>query len=169
MNKDSAIPSLPDQRGVFITGTDTGVGKTVVVTALALAIQQKGLKVGVMKPIECGFHPSRLDTSDAERLRALIAPEQTLESVCMYQFIWPLAPLAAARMAGVIIDCSQIQSKFIELAQDYDLVLVEGVGGAMVPLSKNETVRDLMRILGLPSLLIGKTGLGNNQSHFSHP
>jgi len=98
-NEDPAKFSQHVGRGVFITATDTGVGKTVVVTALALALQQRGLKVGVMKPIECGLHPSGLETSDAERLRVLITPDQLLKSVCMYQFVSPLAPLAAARMA----------------------------------------------------------------------
>ena len=161
INEGPAKSSQRVGRGVFITATDTGVGKTVVVTALALALQQRGLKVGVMKPIECGVPPSGLETSDAERLRVLITPDQLLKSVCMYQFVSPLAPLAAARMAGVTIDFSQIMSRYHELAKHYDLVLVEGVGGVMAPLSIKKTVRDLIKILGLPSLLIGRTTLGS--------
>lgn len=147
-------------RGLFITATDTGVGKTVVVAALALALQQKGMNVAVMKPIESGFHSSHPETSDAERLRALIMPAHPLESVAVYQLAYPLAPLAAARMAGVTIDISSITSSYQKLSDHHDFILVEGVGGVMAPISSEDTVRDLIRVLGLSSLLVGRTGLG---------
>lgn len=160
MNEENLNSPRNVGRGLFITATDTGVGKTVVVAALALALKQKGLNVAVMKPIESGLHPSHIETSDAERLRALVKPTQSLESVSLYRLAYPLAPLAAARMAGVTIDFSSITSAYHELSKHHDLILLEGIGGVMVPISPENTVRDLIRVLGLPSLLIGRTVLG---------
>ena len=160
MNEENLDSPQNRRRGLFITATDTGVGKTVVVAALALALKQKGLNVAVMKPIESGFHSTQQETSDAERLRALIMPTQGLESVSLYRLAHPLAPLAAARLAGLTIDFSSITSAYQELSHHYDLILVEGVGGVMAPISPENTVRDLIRVLGLPSLLVGRTGLG---------
>jgi dethiobiotin synthetase len=160
MNDENLDSPRTGPRGLFITGTDTGVGKTVVVGSLALALKQKGLNVAVMKPIESGLHPSHQETSDAERLRALIMPTQSLESISLYRLTSPLAPLAAARIDGVTIDFSPITSAYQELSKHHDLILVEGVGGVMAPISPENTVRDLIRVLGLPSLLIGRTGLG---------
>ena len=160
MNEENLDSPQNRPRGLFITGTDTGVGKTVAVAALALALKQKGLKVAVMKPIESGLHSSQPETSDGERLRALVMPTQALESVSLYRLAHPLAPLAAARMAGVTIDFTAITTAYHELSKHHDLILVEGVGGVMAPISPESTVRDLIRVLGLPSLLIGRTGLG---------
>jgi dethiobiotin synthetase len=160
MNEENLNSPRNGPRGLFITGTDTGVGKTVVVAALALALKQKGVNVAVMKPIESGLDLSYIESSDAERLRALLMPTQSLETVCLYQLASPLAPLAAARMVGVTIDFSAITSAYHELSQHHDLILVEGVGGVMAPISRETTVRDLITDLGLPSLLIGRTGLG---------
>jgi dethiobiotin synthetase len=151
---------MNEVKGLFITATDTGVGKTVIVAALALALKQKGFKVGVIKPIESGFDPLHIETSDAERLRSLIMPTYPLESVCLYRMSYPLAPLAAARKAGVTIECSAIASAYQELSKHHDFILVEGVGGVMAPISTETTVRDLIKMLGMPSLLIGRTGLG---------
>ena len=160
MNKKTLHSPRNRSRGLFITATDTGVGKTVVVAALALALQQKGVNVAVMKPIESGLHSSHPGTSDAERLRALVMPAHALESVALYRLAYPLAPLAAARMAGVTIDMSSIVSSYQELSSHHDFILVEGVGGVMAPISSESTVRDLIRDLGLSSLLVGRTGLG---------
>ena len=85
--------------GVFVTGTDTGVGKTVVTAALALALKRLGHSVGVMKPIETGLTLSRGERSDAARLRAVIESEETLSAICPYQFEQPVAPLAATGRA----------------------------------------------------------------------
>ncbi|UCE62590.1 MAG: dethiobiotin synthase [Nitrospirota bacterium] len=160
MNRKKLHSPRNRPRGLFITATDTGVGKTVVVAALALALKQKGVNVAVMKPIESGLHSSQPETSDAERLRGLVMPTQALESVSLYRLAHPLAPLAAARMAGVTIDVSSITSAYQELSYHHDLILVEGVGGVMAPISPESTVRDLIRVLGLPSLLVGRAGLG---------
>ena len=83
--------------GIFITGTDTGVGKTAISAALGQAIQERGMTTGVMKPIETGVDKSHAELSDAFRLRHAVSSQQSLESVSQYQFSAPLAPLSAAR------------------------------------------------------------------------
>src|SRR5207249_2707129 len=82
--------------GCFVTGTDTGVGKTLVTAALALCLKQRGLCVGVMKPIETGRAPDGSCVSDAERLRTTVGAPDPVEIVNPYRFSAPLAPLAAA-------------------------------------------------------------------------
>ena len=90
--------------GYFITGTDTGVGKTVVAAALARCLKQAGLNIGVMKPIETGCAAVTVSSSDAARLCIATGTLNSLEAVNPYRFPTPLAPYAAAKMAGVAID-----------------------------------------------------------------
>ncbi len=152
--------SLRHNHGCFITGTDTGVGKTVVTAALALCLKQRGLRVAVMKPIETGCSKEKPFDSDAERLRTAIETDLSLDLVSPYRFSVPLAPLAAARAAGVTIEIDHIASAFHTLAKDQDFVLVESVGGLMVPLSEKMDVRDVITSLRLPALVVGRTALG---------
>lgn len=146
--------------GCFITGTDTGVGKTVVTAALALYLKQRGRRVAVMKPIETGYSKETPFDSDAERLRTAIETDLSLDLVSPYRFSVPLAPLDAARAAGVTIEMDRIAAAFHTLASDQDFVLVEGVGGVMVPLSESTDVRDMITSLRLPALVVGRTALG---------
>jgi len=146
--------------GCFITGTDTGVGKTVITAALALCLKQRGLRVAVMKPIETGCSNNRELGSDAERLRTIMAAATSIELISPYRFTLPLAPLAAARAAGVTIEIDRIKAACQNLANDYDFVLVEGIGGLMVPLSEKSDVRDLIASLRLPALVVGLAALG---------
>jgi dethiobiotin synthetase len=146
--------------GCFITGTDTGVGKTVVTAALALCLKQRGLRVAVMKPIETGYSNDGTRGSDAERLRTVIAATASIDLISPYRFTLPLAPLAAARAAGVTIEIDPIAVACRNLAHDDEFVLVEGVGGLMVPLSEKMDVRELITSLGLPALVVGRAALG---------
>ena len=161
MKKAHPSSSTKSGRGFFITATDTGIGKTVVTAALAVAMQQKRLNVGVMKPIESGVHPSHIDSSDAERLRTLVTPSRSFESICLHHFTDPLAPLAAARRTGVTIDLNSISSQCKRFVKEHDLVLIEGVGGLMVPLSSTQTVCDLISLLQLPCVVVGRSVLGS--------
>ena len=151
---------LRHNHGCFITGTDTGVGKTVVTAALALCVKQRGLRVAVMKPIETGCSKETLFESDAERLRTAIKADLPLDLVSPYRFSAPLAPLDAARAAGAMIEMDHIAAAFHTLANDQDFVLVEGVGGLMVPLSDTMDIRDLIASLRLPALIVGRAALG---------
>ncbi len=147
-------------RGYFITGTDTGVGKTVVTASLARCLSQRGLSVGVMKPVETGHPDGHAAASDAERLRAASGTLDSLEVVSPYRFPHPLAPLAAARLAGVVINPDHLLGCFEKLARRHSAVLVEGVGGVLVPLSEDCDARDLIVRFKLPCLVVGRASLG---------
>lgn len=145
-------------RGCFITGTDTGVGKTAVTAALAVALSRRGIDVGVMKPVETGCVDG--PGSDAARLLAAAGAHDPPDLASPCRFPFPLAPLAAARRAGSAVDLDLIVQASDALAQRHAFLLVEGVGGLLVPLTPEADVRDLMRRLGLPVLLVGRAGLG---------
>jgi dethiobiotin synthetase len=147
-------------RGCFITGTDTGVGKTVVTAALAACLAQRGLKVGVMKPIETGVPAGASLLSDAERLRDAAGVDDPVDLLAPYRFNAPLAPLAAARQAGVSIKLDHIVSSFLTLAARHPFMLVEGLGGVLVPIAARADVRDLIIELNLPVLVVGRASLG---------
>lgn len=147
-------------RGCFVTGTDTGVGKTVVTAALALRLKQFGFPVGVMKPIETGCTGSGATASDAERLRTAGGAVDSVDVISPYRFPAPLAPLAAARRAGEVIEIDRIMAAFETLAAGHTLLLVEGIGGVMVPIGKHFNVRDLIAQLGLPTVVVGRATLG---------
>lgn len=148
-------------RGCFVTGTDTGVGKTVVAAALARCLRQHGLSVGVMKPIETGYPAGTSSTSDADRLRAAIGTPDSLDLVSPYRFSAPLAPLAAARRAGLTIEIERIVSARKDLAARHQYLVVEGVGGVMVPITDHLTVCDLIVRLSLPAIVVSHATLGS--------
>lgn len=147
-------------RGCFVTGTDTGVGKTVATAALALHLVQRGVSVGVMKPIETGLPVDGSSVSDAERLRAAAGCTETLDAVSLYRFPRPLAPLAAARHAGMPIDLARILAAFETVAARHACMLVEGIGGVLTPIGDGVSVRDLIERLGLPAVVLGRATLG---------
>ena len=147
-------------KSLFITGTDTSVGKTTITAALTLAIQQQGKSVGVLKPVETGVDGEHHEHSDTERLRHLLSPPPSFDSVCLYAFPQPLAPLAAARKKGTTINISRIRSHMQELVHQYSFLLIEGAGGIFTPLTPQHTIRDLAKSLNVPCLIIGNTKLG---------
>ncbi len=147
-------------QSIFITGTDTNVGKTTVTAALILALQQQGQSVGVLKPLETDVDVERHELSDTERLRHLLSPPPSFDSVCLYAFPQPLSPLAAARQTGTTIDLSRIRSHIHELTQRYSFLLIEGAGGIFTPLTPQHTIRDLVTLLNVPCLIVGNTSLG---------
>jgi len=147
-------------RGIFITGTDTGVGKTVVSAALAIGLQRHGLHVGVMKPVETGISSSTMTCSDAARLRNLVATEIPLEEVSPYRFTLPLSPLAAAQAERRTIDPNRIRKAYRLLAGRFDHTVVEGAGGVLVPITPYTDIIDLIVRLKLPAVIVGRSGLG---------
>lgn len=155
------MSSQSDTSALFVTATDTGVGKTTVTAALTLALQKEGQKVGIMKPVETGIDPHQPEHSDADRLRNLLSPPPPFGSICLYPYHQPLAPLACAREAGTTIDISGIVSSFQNLTQQYSLILVEGAGGVFTPLTSTHTMRDLIMALNLPAIVVGRTSLGS--------
>ncbi len=147
-------------RGIFITGTDTGVGKTVVSAALTLGLQRQGRHVGVMKPIETGISASNMMGSDAAKLRTLVADEIPFEEVSPYRFALPLAPRAAAQAEHRTIDPDTIRHTYGLLADRFDYMVVEGAGGVFVPIAPQTDVTDLISQLTLPVVIVGRSGLG---------
>ena len=150
---------MPAQ-SIFVTGTDTGVGKTTMTAALILTLQQKGHQVGVLKPFETGVNAEHLERSDTERLRHLLSPPLPFDEVCMYPFPQPLAPLAAARALGTTINLSKIHSRIKALSPQYSFLLIEGAGGLFTPVAPKHTIRDFIALLKIPCLIVGHTDLG---------
>lgn len=146
--------------GVFITGTDTAVGKTLVTAALTLQLKKRGVLVGVMKPIETGVSPAREMQSDASRLRSIIESEEPLGAIRPYSFEQPVAPLAAAQAQGYPINPDTIKKVYRLLSSRYDCIVVEGVGGVRVPITPKISVIDLIKSLRLPVIVVGRSGLG---------
>ena len=153
-------------RGLFITGTDTGVGKTVVACALAAWARRQGADVGVMKPIATGGRlrsnggSRRWVSDDAIRLVRAAEVEDPWSLVNPVCFREPLAPWTAARRAGRSIDLREIVRAFQVLSARHDLVVVEGIGGLLVPLTPRASVADLAQQLGLPLIIVARPGLG---------
>ena len=148
--------------GFFITGTDTGAGKTVVTASLALALRRRGLRVGVMKPVETGClrEDDRLVPQDALFLLEASGCQAPLELVNPYALAEPLAPALAAEREGIRIELARLEACYRELARRYDMVLVEGAGGLLVPLTEQHTMLDLANGLGLPLVVVARNILG---------
>ncbi|MEW6314257.1 MAG: dethiobiotin synthase [Pseudomonadota bacterium] len=140
-------------RGYFVAGTDTGVGKTLVSCALLRGFVARGLRAVGMKPVAAGC-------DDVDRLRAAGNVEAGCAWVNPYALSAPIAPHLAARQAGVQIDLCRIDDAFRQLGAIADVVVVEGVGGALVPLNDREDSSDLMRKLALPVVLVVGMRLG---------
>lgn len=149
-------------RGLFVTGTDTGVGKTVISVALVRALVAQGQRVAVMKPIASGSEhtPEGLRNDDALKLIAMANVAAAYESVNPYCFEPPVSPHIAANEAGVAVDLGQIAQKFTGLAAAADFIVVEGAGGWLAPISDRETMADLAATLALPVLLVVGLRLG---------
>ena len=145
-------------RGLFITGTDTGVGKTFVSCALARGLRAAGVDVGVMKPIETGV-PAE-GPEDARALRLAAGVEDPLDLICPVRFSLPASPEAAARAEGQTVTLAPIHDAFDSLARRHRFMLVEGAGGLLVPIDVHTDMADLARRLDLPLLLVARAGLG---------
>ena len=149
-------------RGVFVTGTDTGIGKTRVSAGLLRAFGNAGLKSVGMKPIASGAEltPEGLRNEDALALQQAASLKRGYALVNPYCFAPPVAPHLAAREAAVEISLDAIRPAYAELCRGADAVVVEGVGGWQVPLSSGLEVPDLARDFGLPVLLVVGMRLG---------
>jgi dethiobiotin synthetase len=149
-------------RGIFITGTDTGVGKTYVGAGIASALVSQGIDVGVMKPAEtgCGLRKGVLMPRDTLRLMKAAQVDDGIDLVNPYRFRLPLAPAVAAQLSGRTIDIAKIMQAFRTLAQSHRFMIVEGAGGIMVPLSGKKTYLDLAVRMKLPVLVVARPNLG---------
>jgi dethiobiotin synthetase len=142
---------------LFVTGTDTGVGKTFVACALAAALRARGRRVAVLKPVETGVDG---EPEDAVRLRAAAGDPAPLDEICPYRLRAPLAPAVAARLEGVTIDVDGLVALVACRAAAADVLLVEGAGGLLVPIAGRTTYLDLAVRLRLPVLIVAANRLG---------
>ncbi len=144
--------------GIFVTGTDTDVGKTFVSCALARGLREAGVDVGVMKPSETVVPPE--GPMDARALVAAAGVDDPLELVCPLQYAVPAAPLASARAEGRSVDLEVPMRAFATLATRHDFMLVEGAGGLLVPFDDETSMADFAARLGLPLLVVARASLG---------
>ena len=139
---------------LFLTGTDTGVGKTYAAALLVRALRRAGLDTAPMKPFCCG------DRSDAEALYAACGGEVPLEIINPVWYATPAAPYAAANVENRPADLALIHSAFAQLRAQHRSLIVEGVGGWMVPIAKDYFVADLAAEFGLPVAVVVRNRLG---------
>ncbi|MCD6533459.1 MAG: dethiobiotin synthase [Deltaproteobacteria bacterium] len=148
--------------GFFITGTDTGVGKTVVAATLAYALHQRHISFSYIKPVESGISSRRHLENDSDAAlvkRAGFLPE-ALEEIVPFTFREPLAPLLAARREGVNLSGKELGETIRARIKPSRLTLVEGAGGLLAPLCPNYLILDLIKELKLPVIVVCRTSLG---------
>lgn len=148
--------------GLFIAGTDTGVGKTLVASVLIQRGVAAGKRVAAMKPVSAGCvqTPEGWLNDDVAQLRAASNVALPLALMNPYAFESPIAPHIAAQQAGIEIDLARIESAYREIESQSDEVIVEGVGGLLVPLNANQTAADIVLRLNLPVILVVGMRLG---------
>ena len=146
-------------KGLFVTGTDTGVGKTRVAVALIHALRAQNLRVAAMKPVSAGSAPGGLNEDVVALLQAANVAAD-VRDVNPYAFVPAIAPHIAAQQAGVRIELAVIAAAYSRLAAAADVVVVEGAGGWRVPLNEREDMADLAQRLGLPVVLVVGLRLG---------
>ena len=155
-------PSPFPPHGIFVTGTDTGVGKTRVATALLRAFARRGLRAVGMKPVAAGCESinGALVSDDVVALTAASNVNLPVDLINPYRFQTAIAPHLAAELAGETISLQRIRDAYVALAARADRVVVEAAGGFLVPLNEHEDFGDLARLLELPVLLVVGMRLG---------
>jgi dethiobiotin synthetase len=157
------LPNLTKGKGVFVTGTDTGVGKTWVAAGLTAVLRRWGLSVCYFKPVQsgCPEENGKLIPTDARFARELAGLDEPLDLLTPVTLRLPLAPGVAAAQEGVTVDLDRIGQAREELASRYELLVTEGAGGLYVPLTDtNFLVLDMIRWLRLPLIVVARAGLG---------
>lgn len=149
-------------KGIFITGTDTSVGKTIVTAGLGILLKNRGINIGIMKPIHTGCieEKGKLFAPDTELLKTLLDLKEPSETITPYMFKMPVSPLVASEMEEREIITDKIISKYEKISRDHELTLVEGIGGIAVPVKKGQLISDIIRILKLPIIIVTRPYLG---------
>ena len=148
--------------GIFITATDTEVGKTVVTAGLARAIAARGINAGVMKPVASGGKKAgnKIVSEDALFLAGSIRLDDELELINPVKLELPLSPLAASRLENRDVDIGKIKNAFLKLSDIHDFLLVEGIGGLLVPIRKDYSAADMASEMGLPIIIVARLNIG---------
>jgi dethiobiotin synthetase len=149
-------------KGFFITGTDTGVGKTIAAGAIIKAMHFLGMKACAMKPIEsgCGREGDVLIPYDGMFLKQITHMDEPLATITPCCFESPLAPMTASEVDMKEVNVAEIKKPFYRLLKKYDSIVVEGIGGLMVPIRKDYYALDLAGEFGLPLVVVARPGLG---------
>jgi dethiobiotin synthetase len=149
-------------KGFFVTGTDTGVGKTVIAAALIRAAGHLGVKACGMKPVEtgCAREGNVMLPSDGMFLKEISRMDESASHITPCCFEHPLAPMVSAEMEGITVDLNRIRVAFDKLGRTYQAIIVEGAGGLLVPVNKDYFILDLAREMGLPLVVVARPGLG---------
>lgn len=147
------------RNGIFVTGTDTEVGKTFVTGALAAALAEDGHDVGVFKPMLSGTTREE-PASDAYYLKMMAKDTNPLHIITPFQFDEPLAPYLAAKRAGQRIPFADVLTAWENVKPSHDFFLVEGAGGLAVPLGEDYLVADVAKAMGLPLVIVARPNLG---------
>lgn len=148
--------------GLLVTGTDTGIGKTVIAGAIAAWLRAQGNRVGVLKPMASGCVRRRegLVSEDAEFLAHCADSMHPLDVIAPLRFAEPLAPPVAAERLKETIDWTPVQRSLTAVTRDSDVLVVEGVGGIMVPMDAKHTMLDVARWLKIPAVVVARPNLG---------
>jgi dethiobiotin synthetase len=148
-------------RGLFVTGTDTGAGKSIVAAAICAALAERGERVAAFKPVVTGLSEPAADfPPDHELLARAAGGGQSPGDVAPYRYDPPLSPHLAAELAGETIEPARLVAAARALSADADGLVAEGVGGLLVPITPGYLIRDLARDLGMPVVVTARTGLG---------
>jgi dethiobiotin synthetase len=148
-------------RGVFVTGTDTGVGKSILAAAICAALAGRGERVAALKPAVTGLdEPSGEWPADHELLAEAASADQAADAVAPYRFGPPVSPHLAAELAGERIEPPKLLAAARGAASAADALVVEGVGGLLVPLTPGYLIRDLAVDIRLPVVIAARAGLG---------
>lgn len=147
---------------IVVTGTDTGIGKTVIAGAIGRWFRVRGFRVSVLKPCATGCVRRRegLVSEDAELLAHYADVRFPLDVICPQRYAEPLAPAVAAERAGKPLDWEAINRSISAMAAESDVMIVEGVGGVMVPMDSRHTFRDVAVWLGAPAVVVARPALG---------
>ena len=148
-------------KSYFVTGTDTGVGKTVITAALAASLRRRGIDVGVMKPIASGVQQKTgFKSSDSALLHEAVKVNDTEEMINPVFLPVPTSPYDATKILNLEIDMKIIFEKFQHLLKAHQMLLVEGIGGIMTPITRNFFVVDMIKKMGLETIIVTRSTLG---------
>ncbi|WP_085990841.1 dethiobiotin synthase [Oceanobacillus senegalensis] len=150
---------LRKKGGFFITGTDTGIGKTFVTAGISAALKKQGVDVGVFKPMLSGEDRNN-PGSDAWILKTLAEDGNPLEQITPFQFEEPLSPYQAAKEEGRLVTWNTLLSAWDNIRFTHEFFLVEGAGGLAVPLGENYLVADVAKAIGFPLVIVARPNLG---------
>ena len=157
------LPSLAKVKGVFVTGTDTGVGKTWIAAGITAVLRRWGMSACYFKPVQsgCPEENGRLVPTDARFAQELAGLTEPLELLTPITLRLPLAPGVAAAREGISVDLDRITRARTDLADRYNLLVTEGAGGLYVPLRDTDfLVLDMIKWLKLPLIVVARAGLG---------